>query len=403
MQVADFAGDEPHVADLLGLYYLDSLDPSEGRRIEHHLQSCAACRAAADETCEAIAALALLGDERDKLLDDYGALNRTGGAPPAQFARFFGQDREGHSGLAAGRLAGPASPPPGLGSQILPPRGPGSARPESDEPVDPGPAAPAGSKPAAPGGSAWKQPSGPDWSRPDGTISDGPLEPLPANLVGKLAGLPATGKPAPSATGKPANAFGPVSKGRPVDLPRNDSPPKARVSGVKSNAREDAPSGPSARRRPRLTRRTRGLVGAGGLLVVALAVGGLATGALLNGSDQAPAESKVVTAAATAADGTTGASVSVFVTEQQDGSVNVRATVNGLRAGAGYRLRAVLTDGRILPVVNWTGSGSVQDVTGIVQARLAQLSFFTVTRPDNSAVVSVYLPQASAPAAASTS
>ena len=386
--MADFAGDQPHVAHLLGLYYLDSLDPSQGDGIERHLQSCAACRATAEETCEAIAALALLNDERDELLDNYGALNRRGGAAPAPFARFFGPETPGDSGplIQAGR-------PKDISNGSRPP-----VPADLDARPKPAPARP---KPAELDDPAWQRPSGPDWGRPDGTIPDGPVGPLPAKLAGPSAAPPAAKKPAMPAANKPAMpvvskpAMPAVNKlvvNKPP-MPVGGEPDKLRL------VRRDDLASPSAQRRPR---RTRALVGAGALLTLVLAVGGLAVGALVNGMEQPPAESKVVTAAATAADSTTGASVAVFVTEHEN-NVNVRATVNGLRTGAGYRLRAVTTDGRTLAVVNWTGTGSVQDVTGDVPVRLAQLSYFTVTRPDNTAVVSVYLPQGSGPAATPTS
>ena len=376
--MADFAGDQPHVAHLLGLYYLDSLDPSQGDDIERHLQSCAACRTTAEETCEAIAALALLNDERDELLDNYGALNRRGGAAPAPFARFFGPETPGDSGplIQAGRpkdISNGSQPP--VPADL-------DARPKPAELDDP----------------AWQRPSGPDWGRPDGTIPDGPVGPLPAKLAGPSTAPPAAKKPAMPVVNKPAinkPAMPAVNKlvASKPPMPAGGEPDKLRL------VRRDDLASPSAQRRPR---RTRALVGAGALLTLVLAVGGLAVGALVNGMEQPPAESKVVTAAATAADSTTGASVAVFVTEHET-NVNVRATVNGLRTGAGYRLRAVTTDGRNLAVVNWTGTGSVQDVTGDVPVRLAQLSYFTVTRPDNTAVVSVYLPQGSGPAPTPTS
>ncbi|MCA2211847.1 zf-HC2 domain-containing protein [Jidongwangia harbinensis] len=61
--MAEDLSDGPHVADLLGLYYLDSLDYAQGDRIERHLEACAQCRAQAEETVETVAALALLMDD----------------------------------------------------------------------------------------------------------------------------------------------------------------------------------------------------------------------------------------------------------------------------------------------------------------------------------------------------
>ncbi|MGK5683566.1 zf-HC2 domain-containing protein [Actinoplanes sp. URMC 104] len=73
--MAEEAG-EPHVAGLLALYYADALDASEGARVERHLAVCDACRGAASEAAETVAALELLTPE-DKL-----ALSREDPPPP---------------------------------------------------------------------------------------------------------------------------------------------------------------------------------------------------------------------------------------------------------------------------------------------------------------------------------
>ncbi|MFI7539817.1 hypothetical protein [Actinoplanes sp. NPDC049599] len=139
------------------------------------------------------------------------------------------------------------------------------------------------------------------------------------------------------------------------------------------------------------SRRTGALVRLGGLLALVLVIGGLAFGALLRGNQRTGAVAvPVVTAAATAADSSTGASLSVFVT-QQDGGVTVRATVDGLRSGVGYRLQAVTSDGHAWPVVNWTSDGKLQDITAQVQVPLSTLVFFTVSRAGSGPVVSAYL------------
>lgn len=255
--MADIAGDEQHVTDLLGLYYMDALDRSQGDAVERHLQSCPSCRGAADETVETIAALELLPeDDRRELLDNFGALHRTGPAP-ARFVRFFGDAR-------------------------------------SDEP----------------------------------------------------------------------------DKG---------SPPG-----------RSGPTAPPARRRFRMrNRRTAALVRNGGLLAVVLVVAGLAVGALLRTPDVSSAPTTTV--AATAADDRTGASLSVSATQREDGVVTIRATVNGLKTGRGYRLHAVTTDGQALPVLNWTSDGKVQELSGDVQVPLSALSLFTVVQAGEGPVVSAYL------------
>ena len=56
----DDAGHDPHVDHLLGLYYLDSLEPEQGDVIEGHLDACRTCRDRANETIETVAALALI-------------------------------------------------------------------------------------------------------------------------------------------------------------------------------------------------------------------------------------------------------------------------------------------------------------------------------------------------------
>ena len=149
-------------------------------------------------------------------------------------------------------------------------------------------------------------------------------------------------------------------------------------------------TGPPVRRSGR-QQRTPALVQLSLLLTVVLVIGGLAFGALLRGGGEGGAAPvPVITAAATAADSATGASLSVFVT-QREGGVSVRATVDGLRPGVGYRLQAVTSDGHAWPVVNWTSDGRLQDITAEVQVPLSTLVFFTVSRAGSGPVVSAYL------------
>ena len=91
--MADIIGvEEPHVTELLGLYYLDALGRNEGGLVEDHLLICAPCRAMADQIIETIASLALLTDrDRDEVLDNFGALDRTG-PPPERFVRFIADE-----------------------------------------------------------------------------------------------------------------------------------------------------------------------------------------------------------------------------------------------------------------------------------------------------------------------
>ena len=63
VDVADVGGAEPHVTDLLGLYYLDALGRAECALVEQHLPTCGSCRGSADQVVEAIASLALLSEQ----------------------------------------------------------------------------------------------------------------------------------------------------------------------------------------------------------------------------------------------------------------------------------------------------------------------------------------------------
>jgi hypothetical protein len=81
---------DAHVANLLALYHLDVLDRRREQSVGWHLKSCGECRAAAVEVCETLAALALLADDRDELLNAYGALGTA--VPPSFPARFAPQE-----------------------------------------------------------------------------------------------------------------------------------------------------------------------------------------------------------------------------------------------------------------------------------------------------------------------
>jgi hypothetical protein len=62
--VAEIIDSDAHVdQELLGLHYMDALDPAQSDVIHRHLEECATCRAQADEVVEAVAALALLGTD----------------------------------------------------------------------------------------------------------------------------------------------------------------------------------------------------------------------------------------------------------------------------------------------------------------------------------------------------
>ncbi|MFI6078679.1 zf-HC2 domain-containing protein [Actinoplanes sp. NPDC051343] len=83
---------ESHVVESLGLYYMGTSDAIDGEVVEEHLAACAECRAAAQEVCETLAALALVSQtDLDEILENFGPLGRRGPVPES-FRRFFGAD-----------------------------------------------------------------------------------------------------------------------------------------------------------------------------------------------------------------------------------------------------------------------------------------------------------------------
>nr|WP_125806120.1 zf-HC2 domain-containing protein [Actinoplanes sp. ATCC 53533] len=476
--MADMGGDEPHVTELLGLYYLDTLGSAEGALIEEHLPACASCRDEAQQVIDTVAALALLSErDRDEVLDSFGALNRSG-PPSERFVRFFAPEPEADPPLddaqpvaarqprrlpfrkrraavpspepvdppvapppitpppvlAPPPVAAPLVAPPAIASRpVAPP--PVAPRPVAPPPVsvpsavpDPEPVKPSKGKlakaeptPIA----AAKQPVPIDQKpvvKPPAPVEQKPevkppeqkpaVKP-PAPVVQKPVEQSSVVKPAvqkpveqPSvvkpAVQKPVEQPSvvkpveqkPVVKLEPPAFVLPQSPAPRRAELVRREVSEARP--PLAlelelvRPRGRNPRRT-ALIRMSMLLTLVLVIGGLALGALLRGEREArTAAVPVVTAAATAADRTTGASLSVFVTQQEAG-VNVRATVDGLRPGVGYRLQAVTSDGHAWPVVNWTSDGKLQEITADVGVPLSTLVFFTVSRAGSGPVVSAYL------------
>ena len=124
--------------------------------------------------------------------------------------------------------------------------------------------------------------------------------------------------------------------------------------------------------------------------MLAVALAGFSVFALVSPEKQQQTAAEL-SAAATATDQQTGATLSVHVTEGAT-TVSVRATVTGLEDGVGYRLYGYPFDGRPRPVVNWTGKKGVQEVTGELSLAIADLSHFTVMRGGR-VVVTVYLPR----------
>jgi hypothetical protein len=254
-EVTDIGSDAHVDEQLLGLHYMDALEPAESDVIHQHLLACPECQAKADEVVDVVAALALLGtDETEPATPAPAAAPVAVPTPPHVATVRPGADRAG--------------------------RGRGSSRPSSG---------------------------------------------------------------------------------------RGSSRPGERRPG-----------------------RTANLVRAGSLLALVLVLAGLGLATLVGSPQATP--TPVVTAAAVATDGTTGASASVAVAGDGDDGVTVRATVSGLRDGVTYVLYAVTSDGTTREVTRWTGTTAVQDVTGGLAVRLGDLSFFAVSELGGGPVVTVYLP-----------
>ncbi|MDP9793435.1 anti-sigma factor RsiW [Catenuloplanes nepalensis] len=143
------------------------------------------------------------------------------------------------------------------------------------------------------------------------------------------------------------------------------------------------------RNRPPRTRR-RALATTGGLFCAALLTAGLAVTSLVRGGGDAPgAEGPYVTAAATGRAG--GVSLSVVVSEPVSGEALVQATVSGLDPDEQYQLYATTAGGRTALVAAWVDTGTVQDLSGRLDAVLGDVVSVTVTEPDGGTVVTVDL------------
>jgi hypothetical protein len=126
------------------------------------------------------------------------------------------------------------------------------------------------------------------------------------------------------------------------------------------------------------------------MLTTALAVAGLAIGALVQHVDRiTPPLAATVTAVA--ADSATGASLSVVATGQGDG-VDVKAAVDGLKKGTGYRLMAATSDGSVWRVLSWEADDTTQNVSGHLAVPLESVASFTVARAGGGAVVTADVP-----------
>ncbi|NYH41994.1 hypothetical protein HNR22_001721 [Micromonospora jinlongensis] len=377
MRAEDVSGTDAHVADLLALYHLDALDQRSGEQVGRHLQSCQQCRAAATEVCEALAALALLNDDREHLLNRYGALGTA--APPAFPARFAPQEpavqprneaqeterrrfrlRRGGTGAESATGEAPAAAGPDLG------RGEPPQQRVAPAPFTPPPVAPPGAAP-------------PPGALP--RVAPPPAAPPSVALVEK----PSPIQEQTTTTDVPS----PTRAARHPAQPGFD-----RAPGI---AHPDDGQRVSPRKRF-LSRRAVTFAGLGALLALTLTVAGVSVRALLAPPASGVQTVTVRTAVASATDRDSGANLSVFLTEERD-KVTVRVTLSGLAEGVGYRLYGYTFDGRQRPLVNWTGRAGVQELDGELPVGIADLSHFAVTRGTR-IVVTAYLPRdTGAPAA----
>ncbi|MDP9796092.1 hypothetical protein J2S43_004604 [Catenuloplanes nepalensis] len=145
------------------------------------------------------------------------------------------------------------------------------------------------------------------------------------------------------------------------------------------------PAGPGGGTRPggRRVRRPRLLLAAVGLVVVALLSAGAVLGASLLGGlgGRDP-----VTLVTNAEDQGTGATLSVTVIDQ-GGTVTLKATLSGLRAGEVYRFYVRDVDDRDELLSEVTGTGGTVEVSGPCPVPIDRLTEFSVTASDGSLVV----------------
>ncbi|MCI4061376.1 hypothetical protein MRQ36_01810 [Micromonospora sp. R77] len=365
------------MADLLALYYLDALDRRSGEQVGHHLQSCQLCRTAATEVCETLAALALLSDDGDDLLNHYGALGTA--VPPAFPARFAPQElagpageetqetdkrrfrhRRGRTGVETAARKAPAAAGPDLGQ--------GKA---SQQRVAPPPVAPV-QKPSqqriAP------PPVAPIQEPPQQRAAPRPVAPVhKPPPIEQRAALPAVPTQQPAARRPLAHPTRPGFD-RPPDIPHAGDGQRARST-----------------RKRLFSRRSATLASLSALLLLTLTVAGIAARALLDPPALEGQPVTVPTAVASATDPDSGANMSVLLTEGRD-RVTVRATLSGLDEGTGYRLYGYTFDGRRWPLVNWTGRTGVHEVAGELPVGIADLSHIAVTHGAR-VVVTVFLPR----------
>ncbi|MFI6257045.1 zf-HC2 domain-containing protein [Micromonospora zamorensis] len=413
-----------HVEELLGLYYLDELDVASAQRVRAHLDACGTCRDEAAQVCEALAAMALLLDDREGLASMYGALGTS--VPPAFPARFApieepeeprsrigwpprsrrsGRSRPTESAaLTDAPAPEPAPPAPTTRTAVAPAK-------ETSAPMVPPavpPAAPAvpPAAPAVPPAGPAVPPAGP--AVPPAAPAAPPANPAAPAGRAVLAAAPAAPAAAPvlPAVSLTAPTVAPVvptvapvvAAADPAATPVLPTiAPGVRTKPVKRPTPSTVPAPmplttqPAGQTRP--VRHTRSLIVSIGLLAATVTLGGTTATMLLrehDGEPSTPTARAAVSAAASTTDVDSGVRMTVTLTAK-DGSTEVRAKLTGLTKGTGYRLYGYGPDDNRWAVVNWTGgAGKEQEVSGTVPAAIAGISHVTVLRSDRKTVVTVY-------------
>ncbi|WP_422747614.1 zf-HC2 domain-containing protein [Micromonospora sp. WMMD1219] len=174
----------------------------------------------------------------------------------------------------------------------------------------------------------------------------------------------------------------------PVTRPAVPAARRGRSDASRPAGRRSGSAGPG--RQPRTRRQQLALMRVGLALAVVLFVG-FGTLFVLDRTTDEPGP-EVVTVAATGSEPRTGATASVFASES-DGSVLVRVTATGLRAGTRYELYAVTLDGQARKIAEWTGTDTVQESSGDLPVGLADLAFVTIRVVDGPPAVTVQLPR----------
>ncbi|WP_433650038.1 zf-HC2 domain-containing protein [Micromonospora zamorensis] len=404
-----------HVEELLGLYYLDELDVASAQRVRAHLDACGTCRDEAAQVCEALAAMALLLDDREGLASMYGALGTS--VPPAFPARFapIEEPEEPRSRIGwppRSRRSGRSRPTESAALTDAPAPEPAPPEPAPPAPTTRTAVAPAKETsaptvpPAAPTAAPAAPPAGP--TMPPAAPAAPPAKPaapagraVPAAAPAAPAAAPAL--PAVSLTAPTVAPVVPavapvVAAADPAATPVLPTiAPGVRTKPVKRPAPSTVPAPmplttqPAGQTRP--VRHTRSLIVSIGLLAATVTLGGTTATMLLrehDGEPSTPTARAAVSAAASATDVDSGVRMTVALTAK-DGSTEVRAKLTGLTKGAGYRLYGYGPDDNRWAVVNWTGgAGKEQEVSGTVPAAIAGISHVTVLRSDRKTVVSVY-------------